>query len=123
MLYPLRAVVALECWCAILAACGFARRHLDHDGPARRYLTEAMFPVYILHQTVIVVLAHALKPLHRPAGLEAGMLVVLTTLLCFAGFEVVRRVAVLRPLFGLGPVPPRPVAGPSLETGTAGTTA
>lgn len=123
VLYLLRAVVALECWCAILAACGFARRHLDRDGPARRYLTEAVFPVYILHQTVIVVLAHALKPLHRPAGLEAALLVVLTTLLCFAGFEAVRRVAVLRPLMGLGPMPPRKAAASVPETSKAGTAA
>ena len=120
VIYPLRAVVALECWCAILATCGFARRHLDRDGPARRYLTEAVFPVYILHQTVIVVLAHALKPLHRPAALEAGLLVVLTTLLCFGGFEIVRRVAVLRPLFGLGPKPPHEAAASVPETSKAG---
>jgi glucan biosynthesis protein C len=103
LIYPMRAVVALLAWSAILAACGFVRRHLDRDGPARRYLTEAVFPVYILHQTLIVTLAHALKPLHRPPGLEASMLVVLTTVLCFAGFEIVRRVPVLRPLFGLAP--------------------
>ena len=101
--YPMRAVVALVCWCAIVAACGFARQHLDRDGPARRYLTEAAFPVYILHQTLIVALAHALKPLHRPPGLEALLLVVLVTVLSFGGFEIVRRIPLLRPLFGLGP--------------------
>jgi len=90
-------------WSAIVAACGFARRHLDRDGRARRYLAEAVFPVYILHQTLIVVLAHAFKPLHRSPGVEAPMLIVLVTVLSFAGFEIVRRVSVLRPLFGLGP--------------------
>jgi len=103
LIYPLRAVYALLAWGAIVAACGFARRHLDRDGPARRYLTEAVFPVYILHQTLIVVLAHAMKPLQRGAGLEAAMLIVMVTVCSFAGFEIVRRVPVLRPLFGLGP--------------------
>jgi glucans biosynthesis protein C len=103
LVHPMRANYALLAWSAILAACGFAQRHLDRDGPARRYLTEAVFPVYILHQTLIVVLAHALKPLDRPPGLEAVLLVVLVTVLSFAGFEIVRRVPLLRPLFGLGP--------------------
>ena len=103
LVYPVRAVYALMTWSAIVAACGFARRHLDRDGPARRYLAEAVFPVYILHQTLIVVLAHAFKPLHRSPGVEAPMLIVLVTVLSFAGFEIVRRVSVLRPLFGLGP--------------------
>ena len=103
LVYPVRAVYALMTWSAIVAACGFARRHLDRDGRARRYLAEAVFPVYILHQTLIVVLAHAFKPLHRSPGVEAPMLIVLVTVLSFAGFEIVRRVSVLRPLFGLGP--------------------
>ena len=96
-----RCVYALCAWSAIVAACGFARRHLDRDGPARRYLTEAVFPVYIAHQTLIVVLAHAFQPLRLAPGLEALLLAVLTTGGCFALFEAVRRVGVLRPLFGL----------------------
>jgi surface polysaccharide O-acyltransferase-like enzyme len=103
LVHPMRTVHALMAWSAILAACGFAQRHLNRDNAARRYLTEAVFPVYILHQTLIVVLAHAFKPLHRSPGLEAMLLVVLVTVLSFAGFEIVRRVPLLRPLFGLGP--------------------
>jgi hypothetical protein len=92
-------------WSAIVAACGFAHRHLQIDGPARRYLTEAVFPVYIVHQTLIVTLAHALKVVHRAPGIEAVQLVVLTLCLSFGVFEVVRRSALLRPLFGLAPLP------------------
>jgi hypothetical protein len=106
---------ALCTWTAIVAACGFARRHLQSDGPARRYLTEAVFPVYIVHQTLIVTLAHALKTVHRSPGIEGVILVVLTLCLSFGAFEIVRRVALLRPLFGLAPRPapmkqPRPLA-------------
>jgi surface polysaccharide O-acyltransferase-like enzyme len=97
------AMYALLAWSAMVAACGFAARHLDRDGPARRYLNESIFPVYILHQTVIVVLAHTLQPLRLAPGLEALVLVVLTLSLSFAGFELVRRAALLRPLFGLPP--------------------
>jgi glucans biosynthesis protein C len=122
LVYPMRAMYVLMAWSAILAACGFAQRHLDRDGPARRYLTEAVFPVYILHQTLIVVLAHALKPLQHAPGLEAMLLVVLVTVLSFTGFEIVRRVPLLRPLFGLGPR--APIAAPAAAAVTAaGTTA
>ena len=101
----IRCVYALCAWSAIVAACGFARCHLDADGPARRYLTEAVFPVYIAHQTLIVVLAHAFKPLRLAPGLEALLLAVLTIAGCFALFEAVRRLRFLRPLFGLAPLP------------------
>jgi hypothetical protein len=115
----IHSVYALLAWSAILAACGFARRHLDEDGPARRYLAPAVFPVYILHQTVIVVLARTLKPLHIQPGLEGMLLIVLTTVSCFAGYELVRRVAALRPLFGLGAAEPASPAQPALAADPA----
>jgi glucan biosynthesis protein C len=57
-----------------------------------------------------------LKPLHRAPGLEALLLVVLVTVLSFAGFELVRRVPLLRPLFGLGP---RQLAAATVATSAA----
>ena len=90
-------------WTAIVAIVGFAAHWAPGDSRARRYLTEAVFPVYILHQTIIVVLAHNLQPLALRPLIEGPMLVIATLALSFAGFELVRRVAVLRPLMGLGP--------------------
>jgi glucans biosynthesis protein C len=109
LLRPLfSADIALFAWCAICAACGFAHRHLQRDSAARRYLTEAVFPVYIAHQTLIVVLAHSLKPLKMAAGHEAVLLIVMTTTASFAVVELVRRVPLLRPLFGLTYKPREP---------------
>ena len=88
-------------WCAIVALCGFARRHLHRDGAARRYLTTAVFPVYIVHQTLIVGLAMLLKPLRIAPVTEGAILVVLTCVLSFGIYEAVRRIGVLRPLFGI----------------------
>jgi surface polysaccharide O-acyltransferase-like enzyme len=86
---------------AIVAILGFARRHFNHDNAARRYLTTAIFPVYILHQTIIVVCAHELKPSHLQPGVEGLLLVLVTAAASFLGYEVIRRIGLLRPLFGL----------------------
>jgi glucan biosynthesis protein C len=96
-----RAIYGAEQWLAIAAVVGFAHRHLTHDSAARRYLTTAIFPVYILHQTVIVVVAHALKPSHLYPPVEGVVLVLVTVAMCFLGYEAIRRVRLLRPLFGL----------------------
>ena len=69
-----------------------------------------MFPVYIAHQTLIVVLAHSLKPLRLAPGFEAVLLVVMTVAASFGIFELVRRVPLLRPLFGLAARAVRPAA-------------
>jgi glucans biosynthesis protein C len=98
----MRMVYMLCAWSAIVAVCGFAHRHLNRDGASRRYLTEAVFPVYILHQTLIVSIAHLIKPAHIAPATEGLILVVLTLCICFGAFELIRRITVLRPLFGLG---------------------
>jgi surface polysaccharide O-acyltransferase-like enzyme len=101
LIHAMRALYGAEQWLAIAAVLGFARRHLNKDNAARRYLTTAIFPVYILHQTVIVVVAHSLKPAHLYPPVEGLLLVSVTAAICFMGYEVIRRVRPLQPLFGL----------------------
>ncbi|MDN5001985.1 acyltransferase [Bradyrhizobium sp. GCM10027634] len=88
-------------WIAMVAVLGFARRHLTADGPVRRYLTDAIFPYYIVHQTAIIVIAHALRGSGLSAASEATIVILGTALTCAATYEVVRRIGWLRPLFGL----------------------
>lgn len=97
----MRVVFALQTWCAIAAIIGFGRLWLTGDGSVRRYLTDAIFPFYIVHQTLIVVLAHHLAKLGLPLVVEVPLLIGLTFAGCFATYEIVRRVGFLRPWFGL----------------------
>jgi glucan biosynthesis protein C len=99
----IRMVWALDQWCFCVALLGFAHRWLNRDAPARAYLTEAVFPYYIVHQTVIVVVGHNLSAYRLPAWLELAIIVASTALACFLSYEIVRRVPWLRPLFGLKP--------------------
>jgi peptidoglycan/LPS O-acetylase OafA/YrhL len=88
-------------WLAIVAVLGFARCNFTADGPVRRYLTDAIFPYYIVHQTAIIIIAHALQGSGLSAGAEAAIVIAGTALTCVVTYEVVRRINWLRPLFGL----------------------
>jgi surface polysaccharide O-acyltransferase-like enzyme len=103
----------VEQWAWIVAILGFAHRHLAtaQDGPVRRYLTDAIFPFYIVHQTIIVVAAPWLVGFGLPQELEAAILVMITASGCFATYELVRRVTPLRPLFGLSLRPKSALSG------------
>jgi peptidoglycan/LPS O-acetylase OafA/YrhL len=91
-------------WLPVLAALGWAHTHLaGRDGPWRRRLTEAVFPCYLVHQTVIVVAAHHLARLGWPQPLEAATLVALTAAACAATVVLARHAGVLRPWLGLAP--------------------
>ncbi|MBX9706444.1 MAG: acyltransferase family protein [Caulobacteraceae bacterium] len=88
-------------WTAILGLVGLARAHLHYDGPARRYLSEAIFPFYIAHQTIIVLVGYSLKQMQVGPAVEFAGILVATVLGCLATFEIARRVPFLRPLLGL----------------------
>lgn len=83
------------------ASLGFARLWLNRGNAARRYLTDAVFPYYIAHQSAIILIAHHIRGLGLSASVEAGIVIAGTVASCAATYEEVRRVRLLRPLFGL----------------------
>jgi glucan biosynthesis protein C len=104
----MRGVRELDAWCAIVAAIGFAHRHLKGaDGPMRRMLTQAIFPFYLIHQTIIVVAGHHLDELRLPLWLEAPLLIATTALGCWLFFDLGCRVPWLRVWIGLPSKPAR----------------
>ena len=92
-------------WWAIVAACGWAQRAFTRESPWLRQASAAVFCLYILHQSVIVVLSQALKPLALPWGLEALLLIVLTMAICALAYLGLRRVPGLALLMGIQRTP------------------
>lgn len=101
-----RVAYGVDQWGAIAAILGFGAKHLTRGGPVLTYLTLGVFPFYIVHQTFIVVAGHHLARLGLPQGLEAAILIIGTFATCLLTYEIVRRVNLLRPLFGLKPATP-----------------
>lgn len=91
-------------WCAIVALIGLADRFWNRDHPWRGMLTEAVFPFYIIHQTIIVVVGWYLLRLALPAGAEFAVLLVTTVAGCWIFYLAGRKVGWLRPLIGLRPL-------------------
>jgi len=93
----------LSVWLVIIGAIGLGRGYLDRPSKALSYLGEASYPVYILHQTVIVVLAWYIVRMPGPWALQWVLLLALSIAGTFGLYEVVRRLGVLRFLFGMKP--------------------
>lgn len=102
-------VYAVDQWAVICAVLGYASRYIrGADGPALRYLTDAIFPCYLAHQTILVIAVHLLKPQGLHALVEPALLLAITFGGSLVVYEAVRRVNVLRPIWGLKPLPARP---------------
>lgn len=85
----------------VLFALAFAVKFLNKKSTKLTYLNEAVYPFYILHQTIIVVIGYNLSLQNLGAFSESLLLVMATVVLCFIGFEVIKRSTLLRPCFGL----------------------
>jgi peptidoglycan/LPS O-acetylase OafA/YrhL len=95
---------AAATWLVIVGALGYGRRYLDRTSPALSYLGEASYPVYLLHQTVIVVAAFYVVDLAAAEPLQWLTLMAVSVAGTFALYEVVRRTRVTRWAFGMKPI-------------------
>lgn len=103
---PRAVVFAIDQWAVITAILGYASRYLRKTpGPALPYLVDATFPLYLAHQTVLVAAVWFVRPANLPAPVEASALVGVTFGVSLLIYEVVRRIPVIRPIWGLKPFP------------------
>jgi hypothetical protein len=111
-------VSGLYAWAAICALCGFARALLNRPSPLLSRLNEAVLPVYVLHQPILLIAAFWLFPLRLALPVEVLLLVGGTFLGSFAIYEVlIRPFAVVRFLFGLKPQVRRSTPGQQTPEG------
>jgi surface polysaccharide O-acyltransferase-like enzyme len=94
-------------WSATLLWLAAADRFANRDHPVRRRLNEAVFPLYIAHQTVTVLAAWWLIPLGLNYWLLALAITAATVAGSFAFYWLALRTGPLRPFLGLAPTRPR----------------
>jgi len=93
---------AMESNLWIFSMFGFGYSYLNHPGKSLSYLSQAAYPVYILHMIFLYLVSYLLVPLGIPIHLKLILVVIFTFTGCFVLYEfIVRRIRLLRPLFGL----------------------
>ena len=96
----------LGVWFVLVGALGAGRRYLDRTSPFLAYQAEASYPVYLLHQTAIVVIAFYLVQLSMWLYLQWLLLLLAAIAATYLVYEGVRRVSWLRFCFGMRPKRP-----------------
>lgn len=103
-----RAAMGAMMWAMILPLLRLADTLLNRDHVWRARLSEAVFPFYIIHQTLIVVIAFALLPKGLSSGADFVILLCGTVAGCWLFYRLGDLVPAIRPLIGLK-ARPRPV--------------
>lgn len=92
-------------WCVLLSFFGLAYTYLQFSNPFLKYANEAVYPFYILHQTVIVCLAYPIINSQLPIYIKFIYLTIATFFVCFILYHfLIRKINILRILFGMKPI-------------------
>lgn len=92
---------ALQRLLGLLMILGYAHQYLSKKSNKLGYFSEAVYPFYIVHQTIIVVAGSLITQFALGPILEPLALFAITISGCFVSYEVIRRSVILRPMFGL----------------------
>ena len=95
-------LLAIESNCWIFGLFGFGYKHLNKPSALLSYLSQAAYPVYIIHMFVLYLGAYLILPLAIHPILKFILVVVFTGVFCYLIYEfLIRRAGFLRPFFGL----------------------
>lgn len=91
-------------WTCSVAATGYARRYLNFDSGFRKQANEAIYPLYLLHQPLIVITGFYITGAGIPDLLKA-VLIICTSLAFFILIysSVIRPYNAVRVIFGMKP--------------------
>jgi glucan biosynthesis protein C len=107
------ALFSIFSWSLVLAILGFGMEHLTFSAPFVRYANEAVLPFYILHQTVIICVGYLVVRWAIPDLLKFVVIAVSSFAIIMALYELlVRRLNIIRVLFGMKWRTRQPVAQP-----------
>ena len=89
-------------WAWLLTMLGYGRRYLSFSNPLLRWARDASYPIYILHQTVIIAIAYFIIQLPWSPGVKYWAILAGTLLVCVVLYEAaIRRFAFMRLIFGM----------------------
>lgn len=99
--YLIWTVRSFYIWTALCAILGWSHHLLNRPLRWLPWATEAIYPWYVLHQSLIVLIAYWILPLKFGPLAEPAIVLAGTVAGCFVLHEIIRRVPLLRPCFGL----------------------
>lgn len=95
-------ITAFESNCWIFGVFGLSYSYLNKPSTLLSYLSQAAYPVYIIHMFVLFAGAFIILPLEIHPMIQFITITLFTFVMCFLLYEfILRRVTILRPLFGL----------------------
>jgi len=99
----MRTFSSLYGWLAVLTILGLGNHYLNFRNKWTNYLSVSSFPVYIFHQTWIIAVAYFIILTIDNVPLQMSLILLASSLLTYATYELFKRMPYIRFLFGIKP--------------------
>ncbi|AVR44588.1 glucan biosynthesis protein [Christiangramia fulva] len=97
---PFISVINTGSW--MLTLFGYASKYLNKSRQSLSYANRAVYPFYILHQTIIVVVAYFFQNLEWNLFTKFTLMVILTFGITFFIYDrIILKIEIIQPLFGI----------------------
>jgi len=102
--YGFLSLYAFTAWFWLMTAVGYGKRYLDRKTKSLNYINQAVYPFYILHQTVIVILVYYVVQTQESILAKYLFTVIVAFIISMSIYHLfIRPYAVMRLLFGVKP--------------------
>ena len=93
---------SLNIWMIVLAACGYAKKYLNFTNSFLKSANKAVYPFYIIHQTVIVAVGYYLVQLDLPIVVKLPLLILISFSMIYGIYHfLIKPFVITRFLFGM----------------------
>ena len=94
-------ILNLNSWLWVLACLGYGKRYLNNENAFFKYANKAVYPFYILHQTVIVTIGYYVVRTNDNAAFKYIFILIVSFWLCVSIYHLlIRPYSSIRYLFG-----------------------
>jgi peptidoglycan/LPS O-acetylase OafA/YrhL len=95
-------LTSIESMSWIFAVMGLGYKYLNKPCKILSYLSQAAYPVYIIHMIFLYLAAYLILPLNFNVEMDILLIVLITFAGCYISYElIIKRISFIRPLFGL----------------------
>lgn len=100
--YIFIALINLNAWAWVLASLGYGKKYLNKKSTLLAYCNQAVYPFYILHQTIIVIIGYYVVQTPDNTAFKYGFLLLVCFSICVLLYHLfIQPNNVMRFLFGM----------------------
>jgi peptidoglycan/LPS O-acetylase OafA/YrhL len=95
-------IIALSCGLAVI---GYCKVYFNKEHKFRKTLNTAIYPFYLLHQPIIIVVGYVILQWQLPVGVKAVLITLVSLLITIGLYWVISKFNILRISFGMKMIP------------------